>query len=289
MKKQKIKDIEGLTQSTYKEWGGLWVKPKGTKTPVKPYRTISVDSNDPGYVNRVLVATPTLGIDRMEWVLARHGQTNPTNRSQVQYIQFMQTFAPFRYTVANAQNIIVKELIDRKFEWLLLIEDDTMPPADAFIRFNHYMRNEQVPVVSGLYFTKTDPPEPMLYRGRGTSFYTKWKMGDLVWCDGVPTGMLLIHSSILKILWDESPEYVVNGIVTRRVFDDPRKLWFDKGSGQFNTTSGTSDLEWCSRIMKDKIFDKAGWPEYQKKKYPFLIDTNIFCKHIDRNTGKQYP
>lgn len=286
---KKIKDIEGTIKSTYKEYGGLWIPQKNSKTPVRPYQTISVDSNDPGYTNRVLIATPTTGTVRMEWVLGRYGQTVPTNWSQVQYIQFMQSFVPFRYTVANAQNIIVKEVIERNFEWLLLIEDDTIPPPDAFIRFNHHMRSEKAPIVSGLYFTKSDPPEPLIYRGRGTSFYAKWKMGDLVWCDGVPTGMLLIHSSILKTLWDESPEYLVNGILTRRVFDDPRRTWYNESTGQFNTTTGTSDLEWCTRIMRDKIFEKSGWTEYQKKKYPFLIDTNIFCRHIDRQTGTQYP
>ncbi len=241
-------------------------------------------------VNRILIATPSLGRVRMEWVLARYGQTIPMNWGQVQFVQFMNSFAPLNYSVPDAQNIIVKETIQQGFEWLLLIEDDTMPPADAFIRFNKYMRDKTAPIVSGLYFSKSEPSEPLVFRGRGTSVYWKWKFGDLVWCDGVPTGMLLIHSSILKALWDESPEYNVggSGIIARRVFDVPNKIWFDEKLESFNTLTGTSDLEFCTRIMKNNIFEKAGWKKFKGKKNPFLVDTNIFCRHIAPD-GTQYP
>lgn len=287
-KKKKIEEIGKKHKATVTEYGGKKVR-SGKKSPVREYRSISVDSNDPGYVNRVLIATPTRGQVRMEWALARYGQTIPVNWSQVQYAQFMVTHSPIRFSVANAQNIIVKSVIERDFEWLLLIEDDVILQPDAFMKFNKYIRDEEVPVVSGLYYTKANPPEPLVFRGRGTSFYGKWKLGDKVWVDGVPTGCLLVHAGLLRVLWEESPEYTVNGILTRRVFDDPRKMWYDEATGSFNTIAGTSDLEWCTRIMKDKIFEKAGWVEFQKKKYPFLIDTSIFCRHVDLNSGIQYP
>ena len=40
--------------------------------------------------------------------------------------------------------------------------------------------------------------------------------------------------------------------------------------------------------MEDGFFKKSGWGEFQKKKYPLLCDTTIFCQHIDTN-GKRYP
>lgn len=256
--------------------------------PKNDYDTILKDSGfDPA--RRVLVATPTLGSVRMEWVQARYGQIIPVNWSMVQYVQFVNSFIPLRYTVADAQNIIVKHVIDQKFEWLLLIEDDTIPPPDAFVRFNKYMRDKKVPVVSGLYYTKSNPPEPLVFRGRGTSFYDKWKQGDKVWVDGVPTGMLLIHSSILRSIWDESPEYIAGDVKTRKVFETPERQWFDEAKGEFVTVGGTSDLEWCTKVIKGKHFAKAGWPDIQKKKFPFMIDTDIFCRHIDRETGQVYP
>ena len=40
--------------------------------------------------------------------------------------------------------------------------------------------------------------------------------------------------------------------------------------------------------MVKKHLEKAGWPKYQKMKYPFLVDTNIFVQHIDQN-GRMFP
>ena len=264
--------------------------PKETKGPIKQIRQIKVDSNDPGYINRILIATPTQGLVRMEWVLARHGQVIPMNWSMVQYAQFMSSFVPLRYSVPDAQNLIVQEAIKGDFEWVLFLEDDTMPPPDAFIRFNKYMREGKVPIISGLYFSRSQPSEPLVFRGRGTSVYWDWKFGDKVWVDGVPTGMLLVHMSIMKALYKESPEYNVggSGMRARKVFAKPQKMWVTP-EGHFNTLSGTTDLEWCTRVMDEGIFEKAGWPEYQRKQHPFLVDTGIFCFHIDRHTGVQYP
>lgn len=261
---------------------------KQKPSPIREIRTIRQDSGDPGYVNRVLIATPTTGTVRMEWVMGRYGQTIPTNWSMVQMLQFMNGYIPVRYQVADAQNLIAKAVVEQDFEWLLLVEHDTIPPADAFIRFNEYMRDGKVPIVSGLYYTRSVPSEPLVYRGRGTSCYMDFKKGDKVWADGVPTGMLLVHGAIIRAMWAESPEYTVGGIKTRRVFDTPRKLWYNESTGTFNTVSGTSDLDWCTRIMEEGFFKKAGWDAYQKKKYPFLVDTNIFCRHIDID-GTQYP
>ena len=258
------------------------------KTPLRAFKQIIQDSGDPGYINRVMVATPTTGDIRMEWAAARYGQIIPTNWSMVAMIQWMNSFIPIHYSVADAQNLIVGECLAKDFEWLLLVEHDTMPPEDAFVRFNKYMRDGDVPVVSGLYYTRSVPSEPMMYRGRGSSYVTGWKLGDKVWVDGVPTGMLLIHTSILKAIWKDSPEYIVNGKITRRVFKTPADMWFNEETGTYNTVTGTSDLDWCSKIIDGDYFRKAGWHKIAKKKYPFLIDTNIFCRHIDKD-GTQYP
>lgn len=258
------------------------------KSPVRGYRQIEVDSNNPGYVNRVLVATPTTGLIRMEWALARWGQTIPMNWSQVQAIQYYNSYVPLGFSVPDAQNLIVKSVVEGDFEWLLLVEHDNVLPSDAFLRFNRYMREEEVPIVSGLYFSRSHPSEPLVFRGRGTSVYWDWEMGDRVWVDGTPTGCLLIHAGILREMWKESPEYTVGGVTTRRVFENPNKVWIDEETGNFNTLAGTTDLQWCTRVMEGDYFKKAGWDEFHDKKYPFLIDTNIFCKHINQD-GTQFP
>jgi hypothetical protein len=247
-------------------------------------------ANNPGkWTNRLVISTPTVGIVRMEWVQARFGQTIPTNFSLVDVHQFMNTNAPIGYQLSDAENLTAKVVVEGNFEWFLSWEDDNLPPLDALLKINQYIIRKDVPIVSGLYFTKSVPPEPILYRGMGQGHYADWKMGEKVWVDGIPFGFTLIHGDIIRALWAESPEYIVNGTVTRRVFDAPSESYYDAETGGWMSQSGTSDLAWCKRMMKDGFFEKAGWPEFQKKEFPFLVDTTIFVKHIDRQTGIQYP
>lgn len=260
-------------------------------TPVRPYyrvKSVVNKSHDPGYINRMMVGTATTGNIRMEWALARYGQIIPTNWSQIQMVQYMATYAPTDYLVADAQNLIIKEFLQKDFEWLFLLEHDVILPVDAFLRLNAHIRSEKNPIISGLYFTKSIPAEPMIYRGRGNSYYTKWKYGDYVYVDGVPTGCLLIHHSVLKEMWKDAEEYTYMGVKLKKIFITPRDMYFDPLSGSWNSTTGTSDLDWCTRIMQGNYLKKAGWDKHAKMKYPFLLDTNIYCKQIDEN-GITYP
>lgn len=254
-------------------------------------KTTLKDSGNSDFIQRLLVATPTLGLIRAEWMAARYNCVIPTNFSKTDMLSYLNSFIPLRYTVADAQNLAVKACIEGKFNWLLFVEDDNIPPQNMFLDFTEYMDKGDIPVVSGLYFTRSVPPEPMVYRGRGSHYFRDWKLEDKIWVDGVPTGMLLIHANLLKVMYDDSPEYTIahTGDHARRVFDTPAQSWFNESTGAQEMLVGTSDLDWCTRIIKGDYLTKAGFPEIAKKRWPFLIDTNIYSKHIDRGSGVQYP
>lgn len=258
-------------------------------SPVREYKTFIDQAKGVWHTNRLMIGTAVTGLVRVEWVAARYGQTIPMNWSYVYVNQFLNTFMPLGYQVADAQNKVVKEFVERDFEWLLLHEHDVLLPPDAWLRFNEYMLREDTPVVSGLYYNRGRPSYPLVFRGRGTSIYTKWKLGDKVWCDGVPTGVLLIHGSILREMYKDAPEYQLHGDTVRRVFNTPTFQWYDSENQlDMATMSGTSDLHWCSAVIDGDYFKKAGWKKYQRKKYPFVVDTNIFCRHINPD-GEQFP
>ena len=251
-------------------------------------RNAGLDKNEGPWMNKILLATPSTGLVRMEWVMARYGQLIPTNFSMVNIIQWMSAYAPVQHQLADAENLIAKALVEGNYEWLCSIEEDNVLPLDFLMRMNEYIIKGDVPIVSGLYFTKSNPPEPLIYRGRGTGSFQDFKLGDKVWCDGLPFGAVLIHGSIIRALWNESEEYSVQGITTRRVFSNQPQSFGKPEDGKFATTSGTTDLAFYTRIMENDIFRKAGWPEYSKKKYPFLVDTNILVSHITQS-GVRYP
>lgn len=244
--------------------------------------------------NRLLVITPTLGIIRMEWAIHRYAQVVPCNWSLSAATLGIGSVFPMHYLVADAQNMGCDEVVKKDFEWLLLWEDDVLPPLDAFLRLNEYMRDGDIPVVSGLYYTKGSFCEPILYRGLGNSCYMDFKRGDKVWADGVPTGFLLINGDVIRLMHKESEDYEIkinHRVVgkSKRIFESPSQITFYEELKAYISGGGTSDLAWCKRVIEQKVLQRAGWPKIGKKKYPFLCDTNIFCKHIDLNTGRQYP
>lgn len=239
--------------------------------------------------NRIMVGIPTTGTTRMEWNLAFTGQVTPCNWSRVDNYQWLSYLSPIDFLVADARNVVVHQCIEQGFEWLFFLDHDTMLPPGAVLKINERMLKADVPIWSGLYFTKSVPSEPLVYRGNGTSYYTDWKLGDEVWVTGIPMGCTMIHASILSVLYEESEAYEVSpGMTVRRVFQTPARTWYDPERMSWFNATGTEDIEFCRRVMSDGIFKKAGWPDYEEKEFPFLIDTSIFCKHIDPS-GVQYP
>jgi hypothetical protein len=257
-----------------------------------PDRDISVNKEWKNWKKRVCLAVPATGLVRIEWMMARFGQVIPCNWSNGDIFQFISQASPLGFEVAAARNICVEYSITQGFEWTLFIDHDVILPPDTFLKMNSYMRRDTIPIVSGLYFCKGSHPEPLIFRGRGNSYYGKWKSGDKVWVDGIPMGCTLIHNSLLKVMWKESKvityDTLAGPVVAREVFETPRKAWFDPEQMRYFSESGTEDLFFCDRLKKENFFVKAGWKKYQTMKYPLLVDTSIFCRHISES-GQQFP
>jgi GT2 family glycosyltransferase len=151
---------------------------KKWRSPQKTY-TNKLYTNYGSWKQRLLIGTPVTGHVRIEWHLARTGVVIPTNWSNAYCTPIIPSSAPLGYSTADAQNIIARDAIVGEYEWLILLEQDNLIPPDFFIKMNEYMRSEEVPVVSGLYFTKSDPPEPMVYGRSGNSFSDGWKIGEI--------------------------------------------------------------------------------------------------------------
>ncbi len=237
------------------------------------------------YQHRVLLGIPTMGDVRIEWHNAVNGLIIPVNWSNS-----MQT--PIGFRVDDAQNIICKEVIDKKFEWMILLEDDVVPPPDLLVVIEQYMRKGDVPIVSGLYPLKSTIPMPFVFRGRGNGTFNDFKVGDKVWADGVPTGCLLVHASIIRAMAAEAETYDIRANQAhhrlKRVFWTPRQAFSDPALGTYQKLVGTSDLFFCDQLREKDILRKAGWGKIARKQYPYLVDTALNCGHVERGTGTMY-
>ena len=125
-------------------------------------------------VTRVMLGTATTGLVRFEWHNARQSQIIPMNWGYVGHAQHIPSYNPLGYMVADAQNLIVRAAVEGDYEWLILHEHDVILPPTAFFQLNDYIRRGDVPIVSGLYFSRHIPSDPLIFRGRGTSVYTDW-------------------------------------------------------------------------------------------------------------------
>ena len=161
--------------------------------------------NDVPLTRRILWGTPSLGVVRLEWANAVQGLILPCNWSQGRV-------TPLGFPVADSQNLICHEALTGNWEWVWFLEDDNVPPANTLILWEEHMRKKTAPIISGLYHLKGSQ-EPLMYRGCGTGAYypgpKTWQPGDLVWVDGVPTGCLLVHNSIFKVMAQTAPDYTL--------------------------------------------------------------------------------
>ena len=100
---------------------------------------------------QIYIGTPSLGLIRIEWSNAMESMSKPPNWA-------MARSTPIGYPVGPAQNMIADGFLRGPYRALLLIEDDTVPPADALLRFDRWFfkmeRKMAPPVVSGCYHIK---------------------------------------------------------------------------------------------------------------------------------------
>lgn len=275
---------------------------KGARQVQKIGKTTIIKNLGP-HMKRLMIGVPTLGVVRIEWDVHRRGQIIPINwQSGEVTANHLPDTVGMGYHTADAQNLCLERAVLDKYEWMLLWEDDVLAPFDSMLRLAVHMEKMRAPIISGLYFSKSEPTWPLIFRGRGSGAFLDFEVGErrdpktkqllydgLVWADGVPTGFLAIHRSIFDWVWKNSPDYQLpDGRKIKQAFKFPRESWFDPEQDRYFAQMGTSDLAFCDRLIKENVFAKTGWASLAKKKYPFLVDTNLYAQQIDLQ-GKLYP
>jgi len=112
----------------------------------------------------------------------------------------------------------------------------------------------------------------------------------VIWVSGVPTGALLLHRSIIEA-WAQEPDVETYSLAgypfpLKKIFQQPSRVWIENGG--VHVSSGTTDLWWSDQTIQRGLLAKAGWSKYQNKEFPYIIDTALVFKHVDRSTGVQY-
>lgn len=160
---------------------------------------------------------------------------------------------------AAARNECVRKCRINGFQWLFFVDDDVFIPENALKRLMKSGKD----VVSGVYWTKTENPEPVIFKTMGEGPLYDFEADKIIPIDGSGAGCLLINMDVFD-KFDEAgiPYFVENWIHT------------DKQGNQMKCPIGEDHYF----FLKAKEFG-----------YQAYADTGVLCDHYDVKSKVFYP
>lgn len=101
--------------------------------------------------------------------------------------------------IDEARNALAETAINNKAKYILFIDDDTAPPSFTIRRLMQILdTNPDAAVAGGIYFTKSVPPMPVVFKEDGEGPYWNWKFGDVFDCSGLGTGCMMVRTEAFR-------------------------------------------------------------------------------------------
>ena len=99
-----------------------------------------------------------------------------------------------------AQTQLVEEALRLEAQYILFIEDDTIPPPGTIPELTRMLdgADESFMTCGGIYTTRSNPPEPIVYREPGGGPFWNWKLGDIFECWACGMGCQMIRMELFK-------------------------------------------------------------------------------------------
>src|SRR6188474_1053743 len=199
----------------------------------------------------VVVGIPTFGMVSHYFLQARQAQQFPLVSSTVDKFVLDKP-------IAEARNEIVEYALMQGANYIYWLDDDVVAPPDAFLK----MFMQQKDIINGVYWSKSNPPMPLMFRNHLEGPYLDWHVGDLIEVDAAGNGLTLVKTDVYRKLSEEiggpwySTEYTS----------------FKQGGA--SAANNTEDLYfyWKAR--------RAG--------YKVWVDTSIQAFHFEKNTKALY-
>jgi hypothetical protein len=208
-----------------------------------------------GEANKVgcLVAIASSGrLINADMVIAMSMQTPPTHFS-------MGYMAVKGFPVEIAREKAAEAALELKAKYLWFVDDDTIPPMNAVRRLIYILENyPEIAVCGGVYVTKSDPTQPVVFRGSGQGSFWRWKAGDVFEVTGMGAGCMLIRTS---------------------VFNELKRPWF-----AFTQEVSYDGIHAGSLVSEDIGFCDA----VRKAGYKVFAHGGVLCDHFDASTGVTY-
>jgi hypothetical protein len=102
----------------------------------------------------VVVGIPSFGMVSTYFMQARLSQQFPLVSSAVDKIVLNKP-------IADARNEIVEYALQQGAHYIYWLDDDVIAPPDSFLKMYYQNRD----IINGVYWAKSNPPMPLLFRG----------------------------------------------------------------------------------------------------------------------------
>lgn len=222
------------------------------------------------------------------------------------------------YRVDVAKQRLAEMAIANNAQYALFIDDDVLPPSNGLLKMIKLWKSDpKYKIISGVYFSKSEPPLPLIFRGGLEGSHWDWTTQDIIKADGAGAGFLFVDTSIFKKL--PKPWFSCD-----YNFDDPRvsydlqkweltdRLGAELLKGKQADRKMIADIEdrlgklgeeivevqngaFDPNLMRNTRADAATTEDlyFFKKAKEYLgdegqlwIDCSIQCAHQDKRTGK---
>jgi predicted SAM-dependent methyltransferase len=149
----------------------------------------------------VVVGIPSFGMLSTYFLQGRVSQQFPLVSSAVDKIVLNKP-------IADARNEIVEFALSQNAQYIFWLDDDVVAPPNAFLR----LYNQQKDIINGVYWSKSNPPMPLLFRGHLKGPYWDWHAGDLIEIDAAGNGLTLVKTDVYRKMQKEigGPWYSVD-------------------------------------------------------------------------------
>lgn len=212
-----------------------------------------------------IVGVPTFGTVSIQWSMSLTSMAMPIN--------FTNQFSIIiDKRIDEARNEIAKLVVDNDTNpsYLFFLDDDViMPPNTLRILINR-MQNlpEDVGAITGVYYAKSEPGEPLIFKEKGRGSYYDWKVGDFFQTWAAGCGLVLIRAEVL-----------------RRMKEQRGEPWFAIDYGLTQTPDGKME----ARAITEDLYFYTKMQETTApngKPYSLWVDTKIQAQHYEKVSKK---
>jgi len=182
----------------------------------------------------------------------------------------------------EARQIMTKKALRIDPKYILYWDDDTLPEELDLYKLHVFMETHPAAgAITGVYTTREDPPEPLVYKEHGIGAYWDLPMGPGAKPQpifGCGAGFLLVRADAVR---DTINKINNDGQLVGTPDEVP--IWADERTlpGKGSIDDGTKrKVMWGHDIRFCKLLNENGWPVY--------AHGAVQCTHVDIATDKKY-